>query len=279
MLEIKDFYKIDDKIYVYQNMFNDQYFIECFNYITELKDLWKKWHIFGEQLNFPFVKTTPESSFQAMQYEDFKKDIKFDSESDEKIKYFYNYIEDVFYATTKEYFKNPGIKQPDGLKKFHHTPSLMKYVPNLDFDVLTMRHHVDFQQELIGVPSDKFLLTCNMYLNDNYKGGEVSFKVFKNNLNESNDDFDHYLYTPKMGDVVVFPSNAPYYHGVRPTINGVKYFVRSFYMYEDPGSQEWHANKEKYGEETWLQMEKLRQEEERKSGIYIKDRWDKPNYV
>jgi len=51
------------------------------------------------------------------------------------------------------------------------------------------------------------------YLNDDYEGGELWFP----NLN-----FNYY---PTAGDIVIFPSGAPYTHEAKPIKYGVKYSV------------------------------------------------------
>ena len=51
------------------------------------------------------------------------------------------------------------------------------------------------------------------YLNDDYEGGELWFP----NLN-----FNYY---PTAGDIVVFPSGAPYTHEAKPVKQGIKYSV------------------------------------------------------
>jgi hypothetical protein len=117
-----------------------------------------------------------------------------------------------------------------------------------------------------------------MYLNDDYDGGEVSFKVFQDESNDPDAEYVRHMYKPESGDVTIFPSRAPYYHGVRSVHNGIKYFIRSFYMYDYDGSEEWHANKNKYGEELWRQMEVERQKADMKSGKNTRDNEDEKNY-
>jgi len=51
------------------------------------------------------------------------------------------------------------------------------------------------------------------FLNDDYKGGQLSF------------DLMNFTYEPIAGDIVVFPSNFPYIHAARPVIEGIKYSV------------------------------------------------------
>ena len=56
------------------------------------------------------------------------------------------------------------------------------------------------------------------YLNDDYEGGELWFP----NLN-----FNYY---PSAGDIVVFPSGAPYTHEAKPVKQGVKYSVVNWWV-------------------------------------------------
>jgi len=51
------------------------------------------------------------------------------------------------------------------------------------------------------------------YLNDNFVGGELDFESFA------------FRYSPVTGDVLVFPSVAPYFHAAMPVTEGVKYSV------------------------------------------------------
>jgi hypothetical protein len=53
-------------------------------------------------------------------------------------------------------------------------------------------------------PGYKHWLTCNIYINDNYEGGGLSFKVFTNET-----EYDHFSYKPSAGDALVFPSHDP----------------------------------------------------------------------
>ena len=53
---------------------------------------------------------------------------------------------------------------------------------------------------------------------DDYDGGDICFYI--------NGDFVNYK--PKAGDILVFPSGMPYYHGVKTIRNGNKFFIRNF---------------------------------------------------
>jgi len=51
------------------------------------------------------------------------------------------------------------------------------------------------------------------YLNDDFLGGELVFGHLS------------FRYTPVAGDVLVFPSVAPYFHAITPVTEGVRYAV------------------------------------------------------
>jgi hypothetical protein len=53
-----------------------------------------------------------------------------------------------------------------------------------------------------------------VYLNDNYEGGEIYFPRL-----------DKLTYTPKSGDIAVFPSNYIYEHASLPMKSGTKYCI------------------------------------------------------
>jgi len=60
-------------------------------------------------------------------------------------------------------------------------------------------------------------ISTTLYLNDDYLGGELFF-----------DKID-FLYKPKMGDLIVFPSSFPFSHEAKPVTSGTKYCVIKFW--------------------------------------------------
>jgi hypothetical protein len=119
-------------------------------------------------------------------------------------------------------------------------------------DPKAMSFHVDFIPETVKFPGEKFMITCCVYPNDDYEGGEIEFWA----------DGKAIRYKPKAGDILVFPSGnplfpgngRPYFHSVCPTGLGEKYLFRTFGKYMDPVTPEWEAGVEKYGEESWKQQ-------------------------
>jgi hypothetical protein len=143
--------------------------------------------------------------------------------------------------------------------------SFCKYHTNVDTlkNNLTMQFHTDFKQTEKDMPGNQFFITCTVYINDDYEGGEIEFYV---------DGEFVPAYKPEAGDIMVFPSGEPYYHGVRTATQGNKYLIRNFMFYPYEGSEEWLANQSKYGAVKWAQMERRRMAEDVYGGnIVFKD--------
>ena len=63
-------------------------------------------------------------------------------------------------------------------------------------------------------PAYNTTVSVVVYLNDNYKGGELYFPRL-----------DKLVYKPKVGDIAIFPSNYIYEHASCDMIEGIKYSV------------------------------------------------------
>lgn len=234
-----EFIKLYDKIHVYKNLFAD---LE--KMLKDLKEInsheWEDWYTFGKQ------RTLNNTEIPS---------------GDLVIKYS-NKLNDVLEITTKHFM---NYYQMDQSEIMYPTGQLCSYYPidknNEVGSKMIMTYHVDYQQEKMGSPGLFHYVTCNMYLNDNYSGGDVCFSI--------NDD--NFAYKPVAGDVIVFPSRPPYYHGVKKTYDAEKYFFRSFVMKLEPGSDEWIKNQEKYGKELWEEMEREREKKERTGYIKYQD--------
>jgi hypothetical protein len=112
---------------------------------------------------------------------------------------------------------------------------------------MSMTYHTDTHQYDTERGGNHFILTITMYLNDDYEGGELTF------LNEDDGDVIHYR--PKAGDITVFPSAVPYWHGVERVESGNRYLIRTFLAKEFEPSDLWKKNAEHYGLEEYKKME------------------------
>ena len=134
-----------------------------------------------------------------------------------------------------------------------------------------MNYHSDYIREQGDAPGYKFVITCTIYFNDDYEGGEVDF-VMGDKLVK---------YKPEAGDLLVFPSGhpkylteegMPYLHGVMPLYNSNKFLSRMYWQKYEKGTDEWYKNQKKFGKDTWLAMqpdleEKFRQLHPQRSKI------------
>lgn len=168
-------------------------------------------------------------------------------------------LSDAFFTTTEDYIKEWDITYPKWAKS---GLSICKYVPTIEKNLahMALQYHTDTHHFNEDSPGNKFAVTCTMYLNDDYEGGEISF------LDESSGKV--VKYKPKAGDVIVFPSGEPYYHGIHQVYNKDRYIIRTWWFEDFPGTEEWHENEKKYGKDEWKRMEDVRIKEAFESGQY-----------
>jgi predicted 2-oxoglutarate/Fe(II)-dependent dioxygenase YbiX len=153
-----------------------------------------------------------------------------------------------------------GLKLPEDAYFSGH--SYCKYFDEIDDlkNNMTMQYHTDYIISQKDMPGPKFHTTCTFYINDNYDGGDLEFYIDNNIINHK----------PKAGDLVVFPSTDPYYHGVKKITNGNKYFVRNFVMTVYEGSEEWLKNQKTEGAYRWSKKEFERiEKEDNENMIYL----------
>lgn len=236
---------IYDKIHVYKNLIPNVE--EMLNDLIEIETPkgysfgpWEGWYTFGKQR--PMVSPP-------------------NPEPDDVLNKYAKLSDEILLKTTRHFMDYYGMDQDATVTASGH---ICKYEPLEKKEtgpLMTMTYHVDYQQEKEGQPGTFHYVTCNMYLNDDYEGGEICFSVGE----------DHFEYKPKAGDIILFPSRAPYYHGVRKTYVSPKYFFRTFMMKEEKPSAEWLEGKEKYGEQLWNEMEIEREISIRKSFVKHQD--------
>jgi hypothetical protein len=257
-LEHEEFYP---KILVYKNLFKD--LEKTMRVLKRSEDeseqdpakrnsmfnSWHDWYIFGLELDQWNLGRTEESEQTKEESEVLNEIIE-------------NFYKVVFNYTSQHEIPNK--------KWFRMGPSICKYIGGVSqdgpADDLVMHYHSDYQLENIDEPGHKFGITVTMYLNDDYTGGEVDFLI----------DNKVKMFTPKAGDIMVFPAGnpevltdvTPYYHGVKKITEGNKYFIRCNWVYYYPGTPEWHANKEKYGDQLWEEMERERKNKQRELGLF-----------
>lgn len=249
-----EYIEIHPKIHVYKNLLpKAKEFVEFLKETEtskETSDLfteWDDWYIFGRYMQTSINKDPQISN---------------DTEYNRKQQEFTKDVSTAFYDATNHYIDKYNIEIPDNWATMGL--SICRYNPNNDVSQdLAMHYHTDYVGGRADEPGFKFVITCTIYLNDDYDGGDISFLI-----EETGEVID---YKPSAGDIVVFPSGAPgdlYWHGVKKISNGYKYFVRSFLGINSPGSEEWHKNVAKYGEEEWKKIFHEKFKEEINSGMW-----------
>ena len=225
---------------------------------------WTQWSIFGEYLN-PIVP-----SFHAAEIYGGLKDIETKTQTQEDQKQFGIEMMDNFFAVTKDYierhnldidlnemsmhengYETPTWKWTGGtIGKYHITEKNA-----LEHEQYGMRYHSDYIREQGSAPGFKFVITCTIYFNDDYEGGEVDFAMGDKLVK----------YKPEAGDLLVFPSGhpdyltedgMPYLHGVMPSYNKNKFLARMYWQKYQKGTDEWYAKEKEFGKDVWAGMQK-----------------------
>ena len=149
-----------------------------------------------------------------------EKDLLFLQKSEKNIKK----ITDLFYKTTSLYIKETGIEKNNLI---FNPFNIAKYDDDAGIsENFAMNYHTDFIQHESSIVENNFYVTCLFYLNDGYVGGEISFKVLDKNQKSVEFSYD---YKPSSGDMIVFPSTPPFYHGVKKARQGEKYIIRTYW--------------------------------------------------
>ena len=101
----------------------------------------------------------------------------------------------------------------------HHGISKLRYWEAFNFVKYEPGHH--FMEHCDHGFSYNCTVSVVGYINDNYEGGELYFRLQGLNIK------------PKAGDVFVFPSNYMYPHQAKPVISGTKYSIVTMLDYSD----------------------------------------------
>jgi len=234
-----DIEMIDDNILVVHNALRDPEAL--IDYYEDYGD-WKGWYGFGRQIDARAETFHSHPHFPT--WEDWQNLLNNPEISNDERPYRID-VARAFHLATKAYMEKTGRDLPNWTSQAW---GLARYIPDEDLinnPDLTMNYHTDFVADDAESPGDKFGITAVIYPNDDYEGGEISFRV----ISPEETVAKEVSYKPKAGDIVVFPSGHPYYHGVRRISGGPKYIIRLYWMYNFEGTEDWHNLKEKYGDE------------------------------
>jgi hypothetical protein len=252
-------------IFVYKNMFKDigKSYKILKDSLTETEDRifspWSQWSIFGDYLN-PIIP-----GFNNSEKYGNLKNIITSTEIQENQKQFAIEMMENFHLVTEDYIKrhnididlNATITDEDGnlVPLWRWTGGTIgMYGISDDEEKYGMRYHSDYQREQGDAPGYKFIITCTIYFNDDYEGGEIDFAMGDKLVK----------YKPEAGDLLVFPSGhpdyltedgMPYLHGVMPAYKNNKFLSRMYWQKYQKGTDEWYEKEKQYGKEVWLSMQ------------------------
>jgi hypothetical protein len=274
--------EIYPNILVYKNMFKDvsKSYKVLTDSFTETEDRlfspWTQWSIFGDYLN-PIIP-----NFSMSERHGNLKDIKTSTEVQENQKDFAIEMMENFHLVTEDYIKryniNVDLNETSIDENGNSVPTwrwtggtIGKYHISTNDEQVGMRYHSDYQREQGSAPGYKFVITCTIYFNDDYEGGEIDFAMGDKLVK----------YKPEAGDLLVFPSGhpdyltedgMPYLHGVMPSYNKNKILSRMYWQKYQKGTEEWYTKEKEFGKQVWANMqpeleEKFRQEHPQRTTI------------
>jgi hypothetical protein len=274
--------EIYPNILVYKNMFKDisKSYKILLDSLAESDDRlfnpWTQWSIFGEYLS-PMVP----SFSMGDKYANLKS-IQTKTQTEEDQKNFGIEMMENFHLVTEDYIKRynidvdlDAISTDDSGNPLHTWRwtggTIGKYHISNSDEAFGMRYHSDYMREQGSAPGYKFVITCTIYFNDDYEGGEVDFAMGDKLVK----------YKPEAGDLLVFPSGhpdyltedgKPYLHGVMPSYKANKFLARMYWQKYQKGSDEWYAKEAEFGKEVWASMqpaleEKFREENPQRNTI------------
>lgn len=261
--------KIHDKILVFHDTLTDPKGLIKY-YTEDRADEWIPWYTFGDMM----VNSGPGDTWDEFpSEEEWRARISNELESGGFIKEGDIYTVEVgeaWHRCSKLYVELTGTK----LSSYTSTRwSLARYFPGAEpLGNRTMNYHTDYQQDSIDTPQEQAMITGVSYPNDDYEGGEIGFRKFPDDKpwDEAFEEAEfEYIYKPKAGDLIIFPSDHPFYHGVYNVYEKPKYIFRHYWNVKSEGSALWHELKAKYGDE-FEEMEKVRK---KRSDIMYRDAW------
>lgn len=252
-------------ILVYKNMFKD--ISKSYKVLTDslvesddkIFNPWTQWSIFGDYIN-PLM---PSFSL-GDKYGGFK-NIETKTQKQEDQKNFGIEMMENFHLVTEDYIKRYNIDVDLNHLSVDDSGNLLptwrwtggtigKYHISNEEEQHGMRYHSDYMREQGACPGYKFIITCTIYFNDDYEGGEVDFLMGDKLIK----------YKPSAGDLLVFPSGhpdyltedgKPYLHGVMPSYNNHKFLARMYWQKYQKGTDEWYNQEKEYGKDVWASMQ------------------------
>lgn len=214
---------LHEKVYYYEDgVKNFDNLMKAIDRVNELNnnEPWEVWTASNDK-NFVYGQT---KSFDKQQIENLEEPMR------SEMLFIFETIMQSFYDVSKDFAMFIGDADDPRLFPVFN---IKKYNPGIG-----MGAHFD---QLDGDQTLRYSLV--MYLNDDFEGGEISFKLSEyKNLGEfpspnldyeiavANNEIDFGL-KPKAGSIIIFPSSAPYHHTAHIVKTGFKYMVPGHWIH------------------------------------------------
>jgi hypothetical protein len=206
--------EIYPKIFVYTDLFPDAKNLHDIMKMSEKRSNgrgiyteWTDWFIFGKYCH---SRSNDQVLFEIDQDIKNKKEYNFDLYRQELI--LYNRIKESVNSAISHYIAINNVPVP--VSSHITEQNIGRYDAGVDSgEGKTMQFHTDYSIGEWYWPGEKFLITATSYMNDDYDGGELFFRLQGLNIK------------PEAGDLFVFPSNFMYPHRAMPVHSGTKYSI------------------------------------------------------
>ena len=263
--------EIYPKIFVYKNMFEN--ISRSYEILTDalietedrLFSPWTQWSIFGDYLNPIIPNFNMSDKYGNLQNIEAITQIQQNQKnfSMEMMKNFHLVTEDYIERFNIDVDFDAKVLDDDGFEipLWRWTGGTIgKYHISTEEHQHRMTYHSDYIREQGHAPGYKFVITCTIYFNDDYEGGEIDFAMSDKLVK----------YKPEAGDLLVFPSghpeyltedDVPYLHGVMPAYHKHKFLSRMYWQKYEKGNHEWYEQENKFGKEQWAQMQPALEEQ------------------
>jgi hypothetical protein len=247
-----------DRVIVYKNAIpNNEEIIQ----FLKTTDHWQKWYDVGKQIgiapndselyfdNFP---TREEWDSKVSSWKNSHFFQKFPDALDQ-FKFFD--LEEALYNVSADYL---SIFPVDNMPNWHRGGvNFLRYDAKQDAEITSeaagtveyaLPFHTDYHYQTADIPGPKVELTITMYFNDDYEGGDIEYRIYDKQYvhfriqgtdmieQSTGKIIPGFNYRPEAGDIIIFPSKLPYWHGVKKVTEGQKLFLRTFWTYlpEEP---------------------------------------------
>jgi hypothetical protein len=221
-------------VLIYKNLFKD--ISKSYGVLIEsleekenrLFSNWRKWFKYGIFLN-PLIPSLLDKEIDL-------DSIETKTNIEENQKQFAIEMLKNFYLVTKDYTKRYNVdidinktcidEFENVIPLWKHTDAAVgRYDINVDNEKNPMHYHIDYAREKKDIVGYSLVITCIMYFNDDYEGGEIEFLIKDKKIK----------YKPQAGDILMMPSGHPDYlikekehflHRVMPIYNKNRFVGR-----------------------------------------------------